>query len=242
MDKLVKWHKEMLDEHGWYLHYVPNDTQAPNDTNCHTHGLFENFGHPDLQICFPLHPDLAHQIIATIVSEIKKGARFEQDRTYLGILENEYPIRFIQAVECGRKVLRALIPDEQGGYGAPMYKEQLTMLNNGMALETLHYDPEDIKTVADVARFFLTAGVEYKLAFHPDTPFEDYVRTDDTRVFTDSQANRLNGVLDKCFELCKARNHDIYEIALGIDSLRRKASIQEGRARPGRGKNNGRSI
>jgi len=111
-----------------------------------------------------------------------------------------------------------------------------------MALETLHYDPEDIKTVADVARFFLTAGVEYKLAFHPDTPFEDYVRTDDTRVFTDSQANRLNGVLDKCFELCKARNHDIYEIALGIDSLRRKASIQEGRARPGRGKNNGRSI
>lgn len=60
-NKLAGWNAEMMRKHGWYAHFVPDDNKYPNSINYHTHGLEDSFGHPDLQICFPLPPKIAQR-------------------------------------------------------------------------------------------------------------------------------------------------------------------------------------
>ena len=46
--------KELLKKYGWFPHKVTEyDPQSPTGFNMHTHGILENFDHPDFQIVVP---------------------------------------------------------------------------------------------------------------------------------------------------------------------------------------------
>ena len=113
-----------MGRHGWYVHFVPNDQHFPNSINYHTHGVLESFGHPDLQICFPLSTEIAHQILSIIVNQIKKGEHFEPNRRYEKIIDDNLNIEFIEAMEGNRKILRIVFPNRDGSYEGEAFSAQ----------------------------------------------------------------------------------------------------------------------
>lgn len=122
--KAESWAQDKLNEFGWYVHFVPEDSDFPNATNYHTHGLTDNFNHLDLQICFPLSTEIAHSIFTEVVDLIKKGARFEPGKKYAGILAGDFGIEFIEAMECNRKLLRIIFPNRSGSYEGKLFSDQ----------------------------------------------------------------------------------------------------------------------
>lgn len=112
--KLEEWEKKSIKEYGWYSHIVVDDPDCPYHYNIHTHGLKENFNHPDLQICIPLDPKIAHGIIWNIIDQIKKGITYEIGKPIIDeeILTEGFPFLLIVAKECDRDVLRIIISDE----------------------------------------------------------------------------------------------------------------------------------
>ena len=117
----VAWAKDKMKRFGWYIHFVPNDKEFPNDINFHTHGIAESFGHPDLQICFPLPQQVAHQILHHIVDEIKQGKTFEPGRKYGSIIAGNLNVEFIDAMEFDRPVFRIVFPNKEGNYEGEMF-------------------------------------------------------------------------------------------------------------------------
>lgn len=69
-----------------------------------------------------------------------------------------------------------------------------------------------IKTTDDVKIFLHHLIAEYRLNFHPDTEFNDYVNKDGTHVFSHKEATKLDRAMDKCFRVCAQEKADIYEI------------------------------
>lgn len=111
-EQQLKW----VEEHGFYAHWVAPRVGHPEDGphQSHTHGLVESFSHPDLQIKFPLQGATANSIFHTFVNRIKSGEKFYANQDYEGILTGNYKVRLIPAVECGRPVLRIIIPPKSG--------------------------------------------------------------------------------------------------------------------------------
>ena len=107
----LKKQKKLLEEYGWVAEYVPDENGM---VNCHTHGLPENFEHPDLQIVMPLLGNVLHGILTVCVDKIKEGITFNIEQEFSGILSKGYKVRFVEANESGRDVLRIIIPDEDG--------------------------------------------------------------------------------------------------------------------------------
>ena len=127
-DAIIRLQIESIDLYGWVVHYVYDDKMCPAKVNIHTHHVQESFGHKDIQVCLNLKPELVHRLLVNIVNNIKTGVKYEPGKKYGNIVDN-FKLEFIEATESGRKVLRLLIPDENGGYSGP-YAEQLTKLNN----------------------------------------------------------------------------------------------------------------
>lgn len=100
--------QRMIDEYGWAAHYVPLDKEH---INYHTHGVMENFGHPDFQIVIPLSQHTAHGIMNSLIADIKKGKVFVSGNEYDGFLNGGFKLRMETFTECGRPVLRVLFPD-----------------------------------------------------------------------------------------------------------------------------------
>ena len=125
--------RESMETLGWYAHCVPSGDNTPYGYNYHTHGMEHSFKHPNIQIVLPIDFVAAHNIAYAIVEKIRKGVRFEANIDYKGIMENDYLIRFIDAKECGRSVLRLLIPDKNGKYEGE-FAAQLTMLDSNDGL------------------------------------------------------------------------------------------------------------
>jgi hypothetical protein len=98
---------------GWCGHYVYDDDESPTGLNVHTHGLLESFGHPDFQIVLPLAERVAHAILITLADAVKEGRRFAPGDVAGGIIEG-YDVGFATATECGREVLRVIIPGPDG--------------------------------------------------------------------------------------------------------------------------------
>lgn len=79
---------------------------------------------------------------------------------------------------------------------------------------------QDIKVSAitskmAIATFFNFLLTDMNLAFHPDTPFEEYVKEDGTQVLqTQAAIDELNEIMAMCFDLCNEKEWDIYEIAI----------------------------
>lgn len=122
--KTDDWAAKMMRQHGWYAHFVPGDEDFPNSINYHTHGVERSFGHADLQICFPIPPDTCHQIFSLVVDNIKEGARYLPGVQYPDIIDNDLKVAFIEAMECGRQVLRLIFPDKNGAYEGQIYQSQ----------------------------------------------------------------------------------------------------------------------
>lgn len=105
---------EMMKKYGWIVHFVTECDDYPYDVNIHTHGLAENFNHPDLQVVLNLDTQIVHDILCDTVVRIKAGERFEPGRTYERIVDNGLRVKFIEAEESGQKILRMIFPDENG--------------------------------------------------------------------------------------------------------------------------------
>lgn len=71
-----------------------------------------------------------------------------------------------------------------------------------------------IKKPADVSRFFKWLVECKQLCFHPDDSFFDYINFDTKeRSFTDNEADALDDVMERCFEVCDDSGEDIYKLA-----------------------------
>lgn len=108
---------EMMKKHGWIVHFVFETEESEFDglANIHTHGMAQNFNHPDLQIVLPIDPQTAHMLLIEIVEQVKQGKVFEVNQRY-GEIIRDMDIYFIEAEEGGRSVLRAIIPDSNGRF------------------------------------------------------------------------------------------------------------------------------
>lgn len=76
---------------------------------------------------------------------------------------------------------------------------------------------EHITTLPDVRAFVWSCINELHLAFHPDTPFEDYSGDINGSAFTEDEAQELQNSLEECLDVCDKENVDICEIAMEID-------------------------
>jgi hypothetical protein len=75
----------------------------------------------------------------------------------------------------------------------------------------------DIETVADVKEMIKLIYTNLNLNFHPDTPFEDYInQRTGLPVFTLHQAELMNNIVEKAFDICQSASVDLYEIGLEI--------------------------
>jgi hypothetical protein len=129
--KTRKLETKSMKEYGWYAHLVQDDCACPNHFNAHTHGLLETFGHTDLQCCMPMDGNILMHIWHQIVDiTIRKSKLLRTDYDYFIFDTNGYAVRFINATECGRPVLRMIIPNKFGKYEGPMFADQLTMLEH----------------------------------------------------------------------------------------------------------------
>lgn len=76
----------------------------------------------------------------------------------------------------------------------------------------------NLVTLGDVQTFFNYLVYDLGLNFHIDTPFADYISSeDDSPYFTIEEAERLDKLMDKAFLICEYDGFDIYE--LGLDTL-----------------------
>lgn len=103
-----------LREHGWLIHYLSgSDGEYGGLANIHTHGLQENFHHPDFQVVMPIPPEVIHPILTLLAEEVKGGRVFEpyvrQERVLKGM-----DVIFLPYRESGREVLRLVLPDPTG--------------------------------------------------------------------------------------------------------------------------------
>ena len=110
--------KVFIEKYGWLAHLVLDASDCPYNFNYHTHGVKQNMGHTDFQVCAPINPNIAHNIMARIIDQVKKGKTFKAGIEYSGeeIIEGEYSIYFADAEECNRPVLRLIIPDTQNKF------------------------------------------------------------------------------------------------------------------------------
>ena len=104
----------------WIIHCVVNgvcdacgnieNSFIPYACNAHTHGM-KRYNHPDFQLVL----DYPHQEIARILNtmglRVQSGERFKAGDLVEGIYM-DCSVRLDEAEECGRMVLRVVIPDK----------------------------------------------------------------------------------------------------------------------------------
>lgn len=68
-----------------------------------------------------------------------------------------------------------------------------------------------INDTNDVKIFFQFLYDEYDLIFHPDDSFHEYIDNTGALVFSEEQADYLDSVMQKCFDVCGDRIYEIME-------------------------------
>jgi hypothetical protein len=102
-----------LVKYRWYCHAILDAEDSPTGFDCHSHGLREHFDHPDFQLVVPLPPEMAHAIMINLADAVKAGRTFKPGEVAGGVIQG-FDVGFVAATECGREVLRAIIPDPEG--------------------------------------------------------------------------------------------------------------------------------
>lgn len=107
--------RELLQEHGWIVHYVfeTEESSLNGLANIHTHGLAENFGHPDIQVVLPISPETIHPVLHGLVHDIKEGKVFPANERSSEVLQG-MDVFFAPYMENDREVLRMYLPDPNG--------------------------------------------------------------------------------------------------------------------------------
>lgn len=121
-ESYLEWEKEQILKHGWYVHFV-FDEKSSTRTNIHTHGLPDKYGHLDLQIVIPLKPEIAQGVLCAAVDKISSGSTFSPGDKAAEIIHG-YDVKFVKAQECGRDVLRIIIPDKGGGLDRGCFQQE----------------------------------------------------------------------------------------------------------------------
>ena len=116
LDAHDTWADECMAKYGFYTHFVVDDDfdNSPSGVNLHTHGMMDSVGHPDFQITVPLNPEVANGIFHNLYDRVKAGDSFKEGDEAADILGGGFKVTFINAVECGRPVLRVILPDPDG--------------------------------------------------------------------------------------------------------------------------------
>lgn len=127
-----EWERLHLSRYQFYTHVIM-DVEAPNGVNAHTHGLRMSFQHLDFQVCLPLGLEVISGLFHDLVNLIRRGERFEAGQTFVGLLQKEYPVHFVLALESNREILRMILPDPTGEFRREklmpgLYKEQWSRL------------------------------------------------------------------------------------------------------------------
>lgn len=117
MEEVERRERMNLEKYGWIAHVVPEYEGSPLDFNLHTHGVQENFDHPDFEVVLPMNPVIIMGMLHNIVNRIKEGETFVTGRQYTNLIYAEgpgrnLPVEFAESTECGRRVLRVILPDE----------------------------------------------------------------------------------------------------------------------------------
>ncbi len=108
------WTRTQMNKYGWICHFVATgDEQTSTGFNAHTHGLQENHQHADFQIVIPLPEKVAHAIFITLADRVKAGEKFAAGQKLDEVIQ-QMQVKLIDAVECGRAVLRVILPDKAG--------------------------------------------------------------------------------------------------------------------------------
>jgi hypothetical protein len=104
--------QQMIEKYGFTIDMV-FPSGGSEHWNIHTHGVLESFGHPDFQVVLNIGQRNVLGIFHLLVDRVKKGEKFVEGTDYDCIAQG-FPTRFIKAKECGREVLRLIVPDTQG--------------------------------------------------------------------------------------------------------------------------------
>jgi len=120
LEAFFKKQREIMERVGWIVHYVlDHEEKAVPFVNAHTHGILEKYGHADLQICLATRlgvpTDVIHQMLHAVVRQIEDGVVFAAGHKSGEVMEG-YDVKFVDAEENGRHVLRVLLPDNRGAF------------------------------------------------------------------------------------------------------------------------------
>jgi hypothetical protein len=113
MAAVMKKQRECIARQGWFAHIVSDGHDSPTGFNYHTHGLELKYLHPDIQIVLPLPRKVAHSMGHAVVASLDDGMRFHAGTRESSILK-DYAVVFVEAKECGRTVLRMILPERNG--------------------------------------------------------------------------------------------------------------------------------
>ena len=114
MEAREKRERECIERDGWFSHIIQYAPGYPYDFNMHTHGLKENFDHPDLQICLPIDYKIAYAFVVHFIEQIKKGKKYIAGTPFVDndVFANDHPIQMAWAKEGNRDVLRIILSDQ----------------------------------------------------------------------------------------------------------------------------------
>ncbi len=115
VQRLLNHQNDLIAKNGYLIHLIPDDSDCPYQINVHTHGLWENYQHLDIQVCLRLPMAILNRVMGIVADKIKQGERFVPDKRYMGIIET-FPVMFVFAYESDRVVLRMLLPNANGSF------------------------------------------------------------------------------------------------------------------------------
>lgn len=75
-----------------------------------------------------------------------------------------------------------------------------------------------INNIEDVKSFFQFLYDEYDLIYHPDDSFHEYIDNTSALVFSEDQAEYLDSVMQKCFDVCGIKIYEVMELYRGRSS------------------------
>ena len=114
-----------MAEIDWIIHIVANGMRCQDCgkienpfpqyiCNAHTHGMAK-YGHQDFQLVIHMPPQEMGYVLNTLGLRVQAGERYQSGDLVDGIFE-DCSIRLDEVEECGRKVLRVIIPDSQNRF------------------------------------------------------------------------------------------------------------------------------
>ena len=114
-----------MAEIDWIIHIVANGMRCQDCgkienpfpqyiCNVHTHGMAK-YGHLDFQLVIHMPPQDMGYVLNMLGLRVQAGERFQAGDLVEGIFI-DCPVRLYECEECGRKVLRVIIPDSQNRF------------------------------------------------------------------------------------------------------------------------------